>query len=133
MNKLVKECKKEDLYAEFLKSLNGIIRLPKRELQLLTELVNLQLNKQLLPGTSESVISTENRKYLSHTLGITPDNLSRYICKFKDLGLLVRGKIDNEWLVSKILIPEIIKDRVQITIILKIKDDVKEETQLHST
>jgi hypothetical protein len=56
-------------------------------------------------------------------LGITPDNLSRYLSKFKEQGLLVRGKIDNEWLVNKILIPEIIKDRVQITIILKVNEE----------
>ena len=123
MNKLVKECKKKDLYSEFLWSLNGIIQLPDRELQLLTTLVDLQINKQKLPGTSESVISTENRKYITHTLGITPDNLSRYLSKFKEQGLLVRGKIDNEWLVNKILIPEIIKDRVQITIILKVNNE----------
>lgn len=123
MNKLVKECKKKDLYSEFLKSLNGIIQLPDRELQLLTTLVDLQINKQKLPGTSESVISTENRKYITHILGITPDNLSRYLSKFKEQGLLVKGKIDNEWLVNKILIPEIIKDRVQITIILKVNNE----------
>lgn len=123
MNKLVKKCKKKDLYSEFLRSLNGIIQLPDRELQLLTTLVDLQINKQKLPGTSESVISTENRKYITHTLGITPDNLSRYLSKFKEQGLLVRGKIDNEWLVNKILIPEIIKDRVQITIILKVNNE----------
>ena len=32
MNKLVKPVKKEDLYSEFLKALNGITDLPKREL-----------------------------------------------------------------------------------------------------
>jgi hypothetical protein len=32
MNKLVKTVNKEDLYSEFLKALNGITDLPKREL-----------------------------------------------------------------------------------------------------
>lgn len=32
MNKLVKTVKKDDLHSEFLKSLNGIMDLPKREL-----------------------------------------------------------------------------------------------------
>lgn len=32
MNKLVKTVKKDELYSEFLKSLNGIMDLPKREL-----------------------------------------------------------------------------------------------------
>lgn len=32
MNKLVKTVRKDKLYSEFLKSLNGIMDLPKREL-----------------------------------------------------------------------------------------------------
>mgnify|MGYP003390428068 FL=1 len=32
MNKLVKTIKEDELYSEFLKSLNGIMDLPKREL-----------------------------------------------------------------------------------------------------
>ena len=43
--------------------------------------------------------------------------------KFKDLGYLVKGKIDRQWLVNQILLPQVIKDRVQITLILKIKDE----------
>jgi len=35
MNKLVKSVNKADLYAEFLKSLNGILDLTDRELELL--------------------------------------------------------------------------------------------------
>jgi len=69
------------------------------------------------------VISTENRKYIRKTLGITPDNLSRYITKFKNQGILVKGKIEDEVMVNKALIPEIIGDRVQITIILKVNKE----------
>jgi hypothetical protein len=32
MNKLVKTIREDELYSEFLKSLNGIMDLPKREL-----------------------------------------------------------------------------------------------------
>ena len=124
MNKLVKTCKKEDLYFEFLKALNGIIDLPKRELELLHLLVKLQLNPKLSGNDEdENVISGINRKYITKELGITPDNQSRYYNKFKELGYLVRGKVDKQWLVNKILIPEVIRDRIQITIILKFKDE----------
>ena len=51
---------------------------------------------------------------------ITRDNLSRYIKRFKEQGLLVQGKVEDELFVNKMLIPEIIGDRVQITIILKL-------------
>lgn len=124
MNKLVKTVKKDDLYSEFLKSLNGIMDLPKRELQLLTLLVKLQMEPQLSNNDPESgVLSANNRKFIETTIGITQDNQSRYYKKFKELGYLVKGKIDRQWLVNQILLPQVIKDRVQITLILKIKDE----------
>ena len=124
MNKLVKTVGKDDLYSEFLKSLNGIMDLPKRELQLLTLLVKLQMEPQLSNNDPESgILSANNRKFIETTIGITQDNQSRYYKKFKDLGYLVKGKIDRQWLVNQILLPQVIKDRVQITLILRIKDE----------
>ena len=124
MNKLVKSIKKTDLYSEFLKTLNGIIDLPKRELQLLTLLVRLQVEPQLSNNDPEAgVISAVNRKYIEEQLGITADNQSRYFKKFKELGYLVKGKFDRQWLVNQILLPQVIKDRVQITIILRIENE----------
>lgn len=124
MNKLVKQIKKEDLYPEFLKALNGIVDLPKRELQLLTLLVQLQAEPQLSGNDPESgVISAVNRKYIEQRLKITADNQSRYFKKFKELGYLVKGKIDRQWLVNQSLIPQVIKDRVQLTIILRINEE----------
>lgn len=126
MNKLVKTVSKTDLYREFLNSLNGILNLTERELQLLTTFIELDVNTPKLPNVRKNVISTENRKYIKRTLGITPDNLSRYITKFKQQGILRVGKAEDEVMVSKALIPEIIGDRVQITIILKVNKDENE-------
>ena len=126
MNKLVKTVSITDLYREFLNSLNGILKLTDRELELLTTFIDIDVNTPKLPNVRKNVISTENRKYIKRTLGITPDNLSRYIAKFKQQGILRVGKADDEVMVSKALIPEIIGDRVQITIILKVNKDEDE-------
>ena len=123
MNKLVKGVSKTDLYNEFLKSLNGILDLTDRELQLLSTFIQLDINTPKLPNISKNVISTENRKYIRKTLGITPDNLSRYITKFKKQGILVKGRVEDEVMVNKALIPEVIGDRVQITIVLRLNKD----------
>lgn len=123
MNKLVKSVSKADLNTEFLKSLNGILDLTDRELELLAIFIAIDINTPKLPNISKNVISTENRKYIRKVLGITPDNLSRYITKFKNQGILVKGKIEDEVVVNKALIPEIIGDRVQITIILRVNKD----------
>ena len=126
MNKLVKSVSKTDLLKEFLKSLNGILDLTDRELELLATFIDLDVNTPKLPTIHKNVISTENRKYIKRTLGITPDNLSRYISKFKSQGILMKGKAEDEVFVNKALIPEIIGDRVQITVILKVKKDEDE-------
>ncbi len=128
MNKLVKAVSKTDLLTEFLKSLNGILNLTARELELLTTFVELDVSTPKLPNIRKNVVSTENRKYIKRTLGITPDNLSRYIAKFKSQGILQVGKAEDEVFVNKALIPEIIGDRVQITVILKLKKDEDEIT-----
>lgn len=122
MNKLVKTVNKGNLYYEYLNALNGILQLTNRELELLTKFVELDVNFTPIQGVSKNVANTDNRRMIKSTMGITPDNLSRYISKFKKEGLLVQGKAEDELVVNKILIPEIIKDRVQITLILRVNE-----------
>lgn len=122
MNKLVKTVNKGNLYYEYLNALNGILQLTNRELELLTKFVELDVNFTPILGVSKNVANTDNRRMIKSTMGITSDNLSRYISKFKKEGLLVQGKAEDELVVNKILIPEIIKDRVQITLILRVNE-----------
>lgn len=117
MNKLVKTVNKKDLNYEYLRSLNGILELTNRELELLSKFVEFDI--ELGNIQNKNVACSSNRKKIKQELGITPDNLSRYITKFKEKGLLLTGKADDELTVNKILIPEIVKDRVQLTIIIK--------------
>ena len=95
MNKLVKTVNKGNLYYEYLNALNGILQLTNRELELLTKFVELDVNFTPIPGVSKNVANTDNRRMIKSTMGITPDNLSRYISKFKKEGLLVQGKADR--------------------------------------
>lgn len=88
-------------------------------------LLDLDINYKKVPNHGKNIINKNNRKLIRSTLGITPDNLSRYFGKFKERGILVKGNADDEIFLNKALIPEIIKDRVQVTIILNIKDDTK--------
>ena len=125
MNKLVKSIPYSNLYSEFLLSLNGILQLTNRELELLTMLLDLDINYKKVPNHGKNIINKNNRKLIRSILGITPDNLSRYFGKFKERGILIKGSADDEIFINKALIPEIIKDRVQVTIILNIKNDTK--------
>lgn len=86
-------------------------------------LIEIDVNTPKLPGYNKNVISTENRRYLKAKTGITSDNLSRYIGKLRDKGLIIKGKADDEWMVNPALIPEVIGDRVQLTIVLRLESD----------
>lgn len=88
-------------------------------------LLDLDINYKKVPNHGKNIINKNNRKLIRSTLGITPDNLSRYFGKFKERGILIKGSADDEIFLNKALIPEIIKDRVQVTIILNIKNDTK--------
>lgn len=123
MNKLVKTVTKDNLITEFLSSLNGILQLTDRELELMAELIRLDTTYVKVPDTNKNIANRLNRKHIISTLGITKDNLSRYIRAFKEKGILVAGPAEDELSVNKALVPEIIGDRLQVTIIIKINEN----------
>ena len=61
----------------------------------------------------------ESKDFLNFEAGIVVQRGNDII---KKEGLLVQGKAEDELVVNKILIPEIIKDRVQITLILRVNE-----------
>ena len=122
MNKLVKSVSNSNLYYEFLQSLNGILKLTDRELELFAILLKFDVEYVKVPNKPKNIANTANRKWIIENLGITRDNLSRYLKKFRDEGFIVRGRTEGELYVARALIPVIINDRVQVTIILKVDE-----------
>lgn len=127
MNKLVKSVPYDDLITEFLHSLNGILKLTDRELELMATLIKFDIEYEKIPNINKNVANRNNRRYIIDNLGITKDNLSRYIKSFKEKGILIAGPAEDELCVNKALIPIVIGDRVQITIILKIKNEDRDD------
>jgi hypothetical protein len=122
MNKLIKEVSKKDLNLEFLKSLNGLMDLTSRELEVLAATIDISIANEKNKEDRDSIDSTRNRKSIMASTGITRENLSRYIKTYKSKGIIVyQGGIN---VINKAIIPIVIGSRsVQITLILKIKDD----------
>lgn len=121
MNKLVKDIPAKRLSYEFLHSLNGIIGLTERELQLLAAMLDLYLAE---PKYRDSIDSTDVRKKIIATTGVSKENLSRYIRLFKQKGLLAKSKSHGNSTLNKAIIPIVIGGKtVQITMILKIKSN----------
>lgn len=123
MNKLKKTIKLSALVPEFLSALNGVLKLTDRELGLMVELIKLDVNYIKLPRMNKNIVNTVNRKYLMQELKLPKDRLSRYIKSFKERGLLITGPAEDEVRVNPAIVPLIIGDRVQITLILKVEDD----------
>ena len=123
MNKLVKTVNKADLYKEFIDALNGILQLTDREKGLLLLLIDLEKNGPKSIKHGRNIINTDNRKHIRKVTGITNDNLTRYLNRLKSKGLLLLGKGQDEWYLNPAIVPEIIGNRIQITLILKADND----------
>lgn len=126
MNLLRKTISKRELVDEFLQALNGLMKLTNRQLELLAELIKLDMTYISIPGRNKNIANKDNRKHIITTLGITKDNLSRYIKQFVEKGILIKGPAEDELRVWEPLIPLIIGDRIQITMILHLKDLINE-------
>lgn len=121
MNKLVKKVSKDNLYIEYLKAMNGILHLTDREIELMTLLIDLDLSYDPASEEPKNIVSRDNRKLIRAKLNIASDNLSRYISRFRKEGFLVYKK-DGTVSVNKMLIPEIIRDRIQVAVILYVTE-----------
>lgn len=120
MNKFIKTVNEDRVPYEFLHSLNGIIGLTERQMQIFAALIKLRLEDLKNKKGELRLDRTENRNELVNKEGISRPNLSKYIDVYLNKGLLVKNA--NGWLfISKALMPEIIGGKtVQISLILKI-------------
>lgn len=121
MNTLAKTINTSELSIEFLRSLNGLMNLTNRELYILSIMLDIQMeiDKKRL---KVNIDSAQNRKMVMTMTGVTKENLSRYIKKYKNKGILISS---NKILsINKVLVPYIIGGKsVQIVMVLKIKSD----------
>lgn len=123
MNKLVKHITNDQIYTEFAYIVKSILRITERETQLLAELLRFDSAKD----RGHNVICTANRREIIKNTGIYKDNVCRIISRFKKMGILIPGPAEDEWHVWEALIPITIKDRVQLSIILRLLKTNKED------
>ena len=122
MNKFIKTVKEEDVCFEFLRVMNGIMGLTNRELDVFSALVALRIRDMKDKRLSRlSVDRTSNRKEIMSKLGVTKDNMSKYIGIFKENYLIYRSR-EGQTKILDSLIPDIIGGKVvQTTILIKIQ------------
>ena len=125
MNKFIKSVKRCKLYQEYIRSINGLLNLTEKEILVLTEIIQLDVSYVKLTGIPKNVVNTVNRRYLISKLGISKENLSRMIRILKNKQLLIANSDSGEIIVNRALIPDIINDRIQVTMIIKIDKNDK--------
>lgn len=121
----------KDIVREYVKSINGILRLTGKELDLFVELVNFDREYHNPNASSKNIANAENRKYLMIKVGFTKDNLSTYIKRLTKKGLLVSSGRNN-LIVNPMIMPDIVKDTVQVVIVLKLKSNVETSSSKNS-
>lgn len=125
MNKFIKSVKRSKLYQEYIRSINGLLNLTEKEILVLTEIIQLDVSYVKLTGIPKNVVNTVNRRYLISKLGVSKENLSRMIRILKNKQLLIANSDSGEIIVNRALIPDIINDRIQVTMIIKIDKNDK--------
>lgn len=120
MNQYLKSVKSKNKYREFLKVLNGVLQLSDREVDVLSILLQLDVewgnNFNL-----KNILSTDSRKAVMSSTKINKNNLTKYIVKFKSLGIL-RNTTDKTWIVNEMFVPQIENNKVTISFILDINE-----------
>ena len=123
MNQFVKTITSDKLCFEFLRSLNGLIGLTDRELSILSVIMNLNIEESRKTKQVSVSDNADIRKFLMSTERVTKDNLSRYMKGFKEKGLMTFNHRIDRWTLNKALVPNISNKSVQVSMILKIKDN----------
>jgi len=124
MNKFIKTVPLSSVNYEFLRSLNGLLGLTDREIDLLSIFLDLENRDSKAKGQRKSIDGTANRKEIMRITTITKDNLSRYIKRLKAKRIIVRDYKEDINVLNKAILPVIIGNKVvQITMILKVKED----------
>lgn len=88
MNAFKKRIRSSKLYKEFINIFNGVLQLSVRETEVLALLLKLDTEWNEDEDGLKNVISRTCRKYIIKEAIISKSNLSKFIKKYKEIGLL---------------------------------------------
>ncbi len=125
--KFVKSSSPSKIFLDYIKSINGILELTYREMEILAVLMREDF---LMPLDMEpkNIADKFIRKRIIKENNITKENLSRFISKFKRKGILI-SDFDDLY-VNPRLMPRLINNQIEIsTIINLISDNEKKQSE----
>lgn len=84
---------KRRLFSEYVRIMNGIFGLSKREAEVYSFIIKLDSEWQPRSDTDfKDILSTSNRRLVIRECNINKTNLSRFIIDLRSKGLLLRNK-----------------------------------------
>ena len=110
--KFVKSSSPNKIFLDYIKSINGILELTYREMEILAVLMREDF---LMPLDIEpkNIADKFIRKRIIKENNITKENLSRFISKFKRKGILI-SDFDDLY-VNPRLMPRLINNQIEIS------------------
>lgn len=120
-NRFVKNVNRSEIYLEYLKSINGILKLTNKELDILAKIIELSPD-----GADNSVyrnvISLQLRRTIMRESNTNKANLSKYIGKFIKSKYLILDPLTKAIHINKALVPTIVDGEVSIQFLFKIQE-----------
>ncbi len=111
---------KKKILRTYLDVVNGILKLTERERDILTILFELDLYwKSEKP---KNIISMDSRRYVMQNTFINKNNLSKYISKFKDKGILKKIE-EKKWVIDPNIRPSTLITNGNVEIKFNLKED----------
>ena len=81
------------MYREFLRVINGLLKLSSREIDVLEWLIKLDIEwKPKSNNDIKNILSTENRRLIMRETMIRKSNFTKYINVLKDKGLIIESE-----------------------------------------
>lgn len=120
---LKQKVKKRNLYREYLKTINGVLELPQRELDILTIL--MEIDGSFVPKSDidlKDITSTDNRKYIMAESRMLKGNLSKYLNTLRKKKFLIKNEMGGYEVLST-LMPKPINNVIKISFTLEIEDE----------
>jgi hypothetical protein len=104
---------KKRILKKYVNILNSMLTLTEREMDILALLMEIDLNWSA--QTPKNVVDTKSRRYIMQNTYVNKNNLSKYIKKYKEEGILLSSE-GKKCIVNPTLLPTSLNTEGKISI-----------------
>lgn len=120
MNQYQKKVKQKNRYREFIRVLNGALQLTEREIDVLSMLMKLDMEWPKGQEKYKNILSTDSRRQVMKETLINKSNLTKYVKKFKQHGILIIDDFGNGH-INPVFKPEETLGEIKVLFLLELE------------